>query len=109
MTPPDARLGLDEALELFQNPYRRRLLVTSLDHNPEDEADIPSDLATSDDEFDQPVIEMTHVYLPKLEELGVIDWNRDENVVTKGPAFEELRPLLELVHNHRDELPDGRL
>ncbi len=101
MTPPaTTRLEFDEALELFQNPYRRRLLMTLLDHNPEDEADIPGDLATTDDEFDQLIIEMTHTHLPKLEDMGVIDWNRDENVVTKGPDFDDLRPLLELIHNH---------
>lgn len=83
--------------------------MTLLEHNPEDEANIPEDLASSDEELDGLLIEMTHAHLPKMEELGVIEWDQEDNVVTKGPAFDELRPLLELIDKHQDELPDGWL
>ena len=96
-----------DAFDLLKSAYRRRLLVTLLDHNPEDETDIPEDLTTSDEELEAMLREMTHIHLPKLESLDVVEWDREENVVTRGPTFEELRPLLELVHKHRDELPEG--
>lgn len=101
--------GFDESLGLLADPYRRRLLVTLLEHNPEDEAAIPHDLTTDDEELEALLVEMTHIHLPKLESRGVIEWDRDENVVRRGPAFEEVRPLLELVVEHRDELPEGWL
>ena len=85
---------------------RRRLLMTLLDHNPEDEASLPDDLTTDDEELKEMLIKMTHTHLPKLESAAVIEWDRDSNVVRRGPQFEELRPLLELIDNHRDELPD---
>ncbi|EFW90718.1 hypothetical protein ZOD2009_17720 [Haladaptatus paucihalophilus DX253] len=77
-----------------------------LDHNPEDEAAIPDDLTTDDEELEQMLITMTHTHLPKLESYDVIEWDRENNVVCRGPQFEELQPLLELIDNHRDELPD---
>lgn len=100
-------LTAEEAFDLLRPPYRRRLLMSLLEHNPEDEATIPDDLTTNDEELENMLIDMTHIHLPKLESLEVIEWDRDENVVTRGPAFEELRPLLELIDRHRDELPDG--
>jgi hypothetical protein len=48
---------------------------------------------------------MFHTHLPKLEEAGFIVWHQDTNKVEKGPRFEEIRPLLELIDAHADELP----
>lgn len=104
-----SEIVFDDALQSFAHPYRRRLLLTLLEHNPENENDIPADLTTSDEELEEMLIAMTHTHLPKLEDLGVIKWDRDKNVVRRGPAFDELRPLLELIDRHRDELPDGWL
>lgn len=42
-----------------------------------------------------------------LEDAGFINWNRETHQVTKGPEFHQLRPVLELLHHHQDELPDG--
>jgi hypothetical protein len=52
---------------------------------------------------------MRHTHLPKLEESGFIEWDQERNIVRKGPQFEEIQPLLELMENHADELPDGWL
>lgn len=102
-------LTAENAFTLFADPYRRRLLLTILDHNPEDEAAIPEAIATDQEELEALLVKMHHVHLPKLESHDVIEWDRHKNVVRKGPAFDELRPLLELVDEHRDELPDGWL
>lgn len=102
-------LDIDGALRSFANPYRRQLLVTLLAHNPEDETAIPDDLTTDDEELELMLIEMEHNHLPKLEELGLIEWDRENGVVRRGPTFQELRPLLELMVKHSDELPDGWL
>ncbi len=52
---------------------------------------------------------MQHVHLPKLEEYGFIEWDRDSHEVRKGPKFNEIQPLLELLVSHSDELPDDWL
>lgn len=99
-------MDLSSFLDLLASPYRRRLLMTLLDHNPEDEASIPLDLASSDEELDELLIQMTQIHLPEMEKLGVVQWDRENNFVTKGPAFDELRPVLELIERNPDELPD---
>jgi hypothetical protein len=40
-----------------------------------------------------------------MEAAGFITWDRESNEVRKGPRFEELRPLLELLDNHADDIP----
>ena len=52
-------------------------------------------------------LELPHRHLPQLDEAGFIDWDRETGRITRGEDFEEIRPLLELMDNHRAELPDG--
>jgi hypothetical protein len=52
---------------------------------------------------------MRHTHLPKLASAGFIEWDPETNTVQQGPRFEDIRPLLELMHDHADELPDDWL
>lgn len=101
--------SFDELLQVLSNFQRRKLLVALLEHNPQD--DSPQVVGESTEEAGAltRMIQMHHVHLPKLEEYGFIVWNRETNEVSKGPEFEEIRPLLELLRDHEDELPDGWL
>ncbi|MBZ6494955.1 transcriptional regulator [Haloterrigena longa] len=79
-----------------------------LDHNPEDDSKLYiGDTETTDEELEALLTEMEHTHLPLLEDYGFINWDRDTHEVTKGPQFDEIRPLLELMVNHRDELPEN--
>lgn len=49
--------------------------------------------------------EMYHNHLPRLEDHGYIEWNQEKHVVTKGPKFDEIRPILELFEENADEFP----
>jgi hypothetical protein len=96
---------LDEVLEALADPYRRELLLALIEHNPQDEADSdPLNIhPDGEDEFSKLNILMGH--LPKLHELGIINWEQDENQITKGPDWEEFEPLLRLIAENKDELP----
>jgi hypothetical protein len=102
---------MDTTLDVLANKYRRRVLVALLEHNPQDDDDrqIPDDVHLESEDLDQLLIRMRHTHLPKLEESGFIEWDQERNIVRKGPQFEEIQPLLELMENHADELPDGWL
>ena len=63
---------------------------------------------SNDEEFER-LIGMKHVHLPKLESYGFITWDQTTSEVSKGPNFGEIRPLLEMLAAHEDELPDGWL
>lgn len=95
----------DDIVDALADIQRRKLLVALLEHNPQDDA--PVVIADSNAESDavERLISMQHVHLPKLVDYGFIEWNEDTHEVMKGPNFDEIRPLLELLDNHEDELP----
>ena len=109
--PTLSATSLDSVLDALANKYRRRLLAALLEHNPQDGDDPqpPADIKFEDEDLESLRIQMVHTHLPKLEDKGFIEWDREANIVQKGPRFEEIQPLLELMHNHADELPDGWL
>lgn len=98
---------LDEALLALANEHRRRLLVALLEHNPQDDVPVPENVHVGEKELEILQIEMWQTHLPKLEDAGFIHWDRETHTVSKGPRFEDIRSLLELMDNHSDELPDG--
>ncbi|WP_418284215.1 ArsR family transcriptional regulator [Halorubrum sp. DTA46] len=97
---------LDECLDALGHVQRRKLLRALLVHNPQDDESVQVDADESDDEELKRIVGMKHVHLPKLEDYGYIDWNRDSNEISKGAKFKEIRPLLEMLAAHEDELPD---
>lgn len=99
-------MGLDTAFSAVGNKHRLRLLVALLEHKPHEEVQLPEGVPASETAVEQVETELYHLHLPKLEDAGYIRWERDARKMTKGPKFDEIRPLLELVDNRRDELPD---
>ncbi len=90
-------------VDSLANVQRRKLLVALMDHNPQD--DTPVAVVGSDEDAVGQLIEMQHIHLPKLAEYGFIDWDKESHEVAKGPKFDEIRPLLELLDDHAEELP----
>jgi len=106
MTGPIEEKSFDTMVEAVSNVQRRKLLVALLEHNPQD--DSPVVVADDESEIDavERLVTMNHVHLPKLEEHGFIVWDRANDEVSKGPNFDQIRPLLEMLVRHEDELPD---
>ena len=101
---------MDELFEALSNVHRRRLFVALLDRNPQrDDVHVPEDVHDGEKALGALKQELYHMHLPRMEEAGFIRWNRDTYAVTKGPRFDEIRPLLELMRDHADELPDELL
>jgi hypothetical protein len=102
--PPEGPT-LGDCLEALGAAQRRELLHTLLVHNPQEEGPVEIDVDDSDEAAGRRRIRLQHVHLPKLEAHGLIEWDRDDDEVSKGPQFEEIRPLLELLVGHEEELP----
>lgn len=99
--------SIDNALDALGDVQRRRLLIALLDHNPQD--DSPVVVAGGDEDAVERLISMEHVHLPKLADYDYIEWDREAHEVSKGENFDEIRPLLELFADHKEELPPGWL
>ena len=48
-------------------------------------------------------IQLHHVDLPLLEDLDLIQWNRDTHSVTHGSKYDELRPRLRDLQRHQSQ------
>jgi predicted transcriptional regulator len=96
-------------VDALADVQRRKLLIALLEHNPQDDSAVV--IADSESESDavERLVSMQHVHLPKLADYGFIEWDEDTHEVMKGPNFDEIRPLLELLDDHEDELPDDWL
>ena len=107
---PTDRLALDQLLANLANPTRRSILLTLADQNPRDKDEFTSpDGAGDDEDFHLFAAEVTYDHLPQLERAGFVEWDRESDTITRGPNFEDVRPLINLIHDHRDELPDDWL
>jgi len=92
----------------LSHPYRRRILLLVGEDNPREEGEFSVEaLATEDDDRELLTTELYHTHLPKLAESGYIEWDEELHSVRRGPNFDEIAPLLRLMDDHRDELPDG--
>lgn len=103
--PSDGAVVFDDLVDALSDIRRRTLLVALLSHNPQDGESVALGLDGSEADEAVGAIRMAHVHLPKLENYGFIDWNRASDEVSKGPNFEAIRPALELLRSHEDDLP----
>jgi hypothetical protein len=51
-------------------------------------------------------IELYHDHLPKLANEGLVEWDRESQVVSRGPAFEAVAPALQVLAANRDAFPE---
>lgn len=104
-----ATVDLDTVLEILANRHRRRLLLALFERErQDDDAHWPDDLIESDEHSDAFRVTMRHCHLPKLAHAGLIEWDETRNVVRRGPRFEEVEPLLQLLIDRADEHHPGR-
>ena len=113
---------VDTIFEALANEYRRRLLIDLLDRasrrvsrpsgasweiSEANEELLNRHLSSTRavDDADETLVRLHHVHLPKLADFGFVEWDRDAHVVARGPRFDEIRPVLELLDGRRDDLP----
>ncbi|MEF8785720.1 MAG: hypothetical protein V5A45_07270 [Haloarculaceae archaeon] len=84
-----------------------------LEANPQDDDELdPLGLlkqkeTTADSDVTQ--VSLDHIHLPKLADMGFIEWDRESGDLSKGPNWEEITPLLNLIQNDQGELSEGRV
>lgn len=106
--PPDEefQISLDEAFNTLGDASRRWILTRLSGAGPHDEAESIPEASITDNEVLEPFIsEIYDVHLPELDESGFVEWVRDDEVIRRGPRFEEIVPIIRLIVEHEDELP----
>lgn len=103
----DTRPRRERQLDAVANETRRRLLVTLLDESPPGDTPIEIVEWVNESESTESLTAMQHTHLPKLDDQGWIRWGRETGRVSQGPQFTEIEPLLKVLNEHWDELPDG--
>ncbi|WP_254543649.1 DUF7344 domain-containing protein [Halomarina pelagica] len=49
--------------------------------------------------------QLYHNHLPKLADVGLIEWDREAQTVSRGPNFEEVEPAVRLLAANAHEFP----
>ncbi len=73
---------LDRAFDALGDPARRAILLSLLDGPTTIELDGGNR------------VELRHNHLPRLTDAGYVEWDSGEKQLSRGPAFEEIEPLL---------------
>lgn len=76
---------IDDHFDALADEQRREVLLAVLDKNPRDDRSVTTAARTAGSERQT---ELHQVHLPKLEDYGLIDWNRERHEITKGPLFD---------------------
>lgn len=94
--------SLSASLDALSHTYRRRILAAVATANPRDEDQVtPIETADEDESLELFEMQLYHIHLPKLDEAGFVNWNRETGTVTGGPRFDEIQPLLTLITDHQ--------
>lgn len=99
---------LDVSLDALNHPYRRRILTQLYDRSPRDTDSFTIDSMADGTEDDNRIaIEIHHWHLPKLADSAIIEWEREADVIRRGPRFEEIAPMIEFTVKYHNELAAG--
>lgn len=87
---------LDELLSCLANETRRRIIVALRAADSSERVDEQSLLTRA---TEQSAIELQHVHLPMLDDVGLVEWEPDHDVVARGPYFDDAVRLLEALES----------
>lgn len=110
----------DDLFAALADAWRRELLVSLLDdafYLVPSLSGASREMAGASDTFlreylsgsleisgvDEQLLRTRLVHLPVLEGYGFVDWQRDVGVVTRGPQYDEIVPLLAFLDDYRSE------
>lgn len=114
----------DTLFQLLADDIRRRILYALCDNasiripegilsrgQVQSQDTQPSSLHSSSSQINgesmqQLEMQLHHVHLPKLEDAGVIEWEQGTQIVSQGPQFDRLEPVLRLLFTNQDRLPN---
>ena len=102
----DSDTAVDHSLDALRLPFRRRLVFSLLKETNAPDTPPRCDIAAVfAGETDETYMELYHVHLPKLDSLEFVDWLKDDWIIEPGPRWNDIEPILTVLHEHLNELP----
>ena len=92
---------IDRSYDLLSNAYRRQILYTLREE--EDGTATTDELADAvltgglADARDRTLATLVHTHLPKLDDHGIVAYDRDDSVVTLADGVSRLEPFLDVT------------
>lgn len=105
MNRPTETFVFDDLVGALANIERRRLLVALLDQNQSKITTAMTIESSRSMDEDTRFVGLYHVHLPKLADQGFIEWDKRRQEIRRGPQFERIQPVLELLEANRTLLP----
>lgn len=100
LDPIEGRTVSAEAIDSMMGALRRRsrrvILMTLLENSAETDIDIIERRLNHEHTSAQ----LFHSDLPKLADDGYIEWDDESNIISKGPNFSEVEPLVQLLREY---------
>lgn len=96
------RPGVDRVFDILRTRQRRLILLMLGYGELETETDA---IFRGSQDSETARLQLKHTHLPKLEKAGYIEWDPTTGEISKGPRFDEIKPFLDLIQDHADELP----
>ena len=93
----------EEKLDAIGTRLRRQVLLALYLRDPTDDDPVNARAITDSDSLDS--VTLYHTELPKLNNYGLVDWERETGTLSRGPDFETITPLLTVLYDHQSELP----
>lgn len=101
-------VGLDSLFGALGNEYRLRILV-SLYLADRGEQFRAEDLVGFDEDPAEVIPLLHHVHFPKLADLDLVEWDREEGAVRRGPAFRSIDRLFDCMAVRDEAMTDDLL
>lgn len=89
--------SLDDSFRSLANQDRRRILFYLLERDSQAEVSIPEVIEAGENKYENLLNAYHHNHLPLLDSFGIIEWDKEVHVVSQGPNFDDIRPLLNLI------------
>ncbi len=99
----------DEVFRALSAEPRRQLVVSLLDSAPDESIPLPESAVNPNIPTDPNTLRMTlrHTHLPLLADMGLIDWQTEPLVASRGPRFEEVAKVIGLIQSSASEMPNS--
>lgn len=98
----------DRGFELLSSHPRRQIIVSLLDVSEDRSLSLPEaafpSIASAD--LTRVEIELKHQHLPMLADAGYVQWDATPFRVSRGPRFEEIGAVMQVLLTSTEQLPD---